>query len=122
MEFHAECNYDRVYHGHTEAAVKMSHAPTSSHKTRWLQAVIVLFLGLPILYLGSLAPVWRLLGRGGAPSVTKWYAPAFVLIEETPLRAPMLAWCDLWGCRGGVERHLRQRELRHMMDPGAMRR
>jgi hypothetical protein len=38
-------------------------------------------------------------------------------MEQTPLRAPLLGWCSVWDCRPEVERYLRQRELRNMMDP-----
>jgi hypothetical protein len=64
---------------------------------------IVLLVVLPLVYVFSYAPVYRLGKRSGWSRIDlpiAAYRPVDWLIDNTPLDEPLYRWADLWGVRG----------------------
>jgi hypothetical protein len=95
----------------------MSSDSGSAHRTRLLPILTAIVCAVIAFYVASMAPVWKLADGNRRRPVRTFYEPVVWLMEQTPLRRPLLAWCGAWGCRAGVEKHLRNRELAPLMDP-----
>jgi hypothetical protein len=64
---------------------------------------IVLVVLVPLMYVLSYAPVYRLgmqRGWSGIDRQPAAYRPVDWLIDNTPLNEPLYGWADLWGVRG----------------------
>lgn len=64
---------------------------------------IVLLVLLPLAYLLSYAPVYRMGKSSGWSRIDQpiaVYRPVDWLIDNTPLNEPLYRWADLWGVRG----------------------
>ncbi|MCH8148052.1 MAG: hypothetical protein IH987_08690 [Planctomycetes bacterium] len=76
---------------------------------RFATILATLLLLLPVVYVLSHAPMWRFQIDRARGTVAKWtvslpfYRPVEWMIDETPLREPLLRWADLWGVRGRIE-------------------
>ena len=95
---------------------KVSDESKRTGSSNRLTVVIVTLLGLTVAYVASLAPAWRFAGTSRRAPLGGFYEPVLLLMEETPLRVPLLGWCAIWGVHREVEGHLTRRALRGSMD------
>ena len=77
---------------------------------------VATLLGVALLYLASVGPLWCIAGTSRQAPLGKFYEPVLLLMEESPLRRPLITWCGLWGCRDDVENHLLRRQIRNWGD------
>ena len=78
-------------------------APDSTRRLPLLP--IALLVLLPLAYLLSYAPVYRMGKSSGWSRIDHplaVYRPVDWLIDHTPLDEPLYRWADLWGVRGDV--------------------
>jgi hypothetical protein len=64
---------------------------------------IVLLVVLPLAYVLSYAPAYRIGKSSGWSRIDRSiaaYRPVDWLIDNTPLDEPLYRWADLWGVRG----------------------
>lgn len=88
----------------------------TSRRTPWPVWFAAIAISVPILYVCSLAPVWRLAQPSKGSWAHRFYGPVFSLMEQTPLRSPLLAWCGVWGVREKIERKIERRSIERIFD------
>jgi len=96
--------------------VSVDSEKTTVRRSYWPLWLAAFAFALPVLYLSSIGPVWRLAQPTRKGGVQRFYGPAFTLMERTPLRTPLLAWCAAWGVREKIEREIERREVDRTFD------
>lgn len=89
---------------------------TTVRRSSWPLWLAAFAFALPILYVSSIGPVWRLIHPARKGGIQRFYGPAFIVMERTPLRTPLLAWFGAWGVREKIEREIERREVDRTFD------